>query len=444
MLPVVGGHLVMRRDSVVAVVDSMARTWTAGLRNEGFQPPNFERFAMATLYVHAGDLVHARQHIEQWLAAPGLSATDRDWILSQAVNIFLDWQDAEDPAPSVERIAIARQYMVRLKATPLPSSDRDLFVFGVYRAFMTLYTGVGANDSAVVYGVRALSIPVESKDYGMRMLLAGSDALGDLAMVLAAFPERYQRVLDSVIVPLRKVVMAPVPESWAKNPTQMARVKYIRTSFERQVNGLRAIGAPAVPLIATQWFNMIPPSTLSDSAPGARLMRQDDGMVRVLGFGFFDCPYCQNAMKEWEKFQHKLPPGAACLWYERSNGYWGADAVEPGVEAEYLRHDFLDRKHYTYPIAVWAGPKERNEEGGLVPHFSPTMGQYGFLGGPHIVIVDGHGIVRWRGNWNEKQVLVVVNRLIKERQTGALVVSGASPTPTPSSARANTSSVVAQ
>jgi hypothetical protein len=210
----------------------------------------------------------------------------------------------------------------------------------------------------------------------------------------------------------------------------------MRLKYEAGLEELRRIGNPAPALIATHWFNMAQPPTVSAEAPQARELKQDDGIIRVLGFGFFACPYCQIAMGEWQKFQHELPLGVQCLFYDRGVGSWGPDLVEPDVEAEHYRHYYVDRKHYTYPIAIWAGPKEKNEEGGMTPKYSPTMGQYRILGGPWLMVVDGHGILRYKhGGWDKQGVLRIVRAIVQEQQRSvrgaAAPVSSASTVPSP-------------
>jgi hypothetical protein len=430
---VLGGHLVMRRDSVVAAVDSMARAWVVALQRDGHQPHRIELFSMAILHVHAGQDAEARRRIAEWLAMPGLSATDRAWILANSVALFLDWQNLHDPPPSPAHIAIAREYLAQLEAQPPATSVG--FLFGALTNFMETYMSLGATDTAVQYGRRAFALPAHTTDYRARLEMATSSELFSFALALSAFPDRYQYTVDSVITMLRGYVMAPVPANDAQRPGFLQFVNDTRHFFEDGVKLLRTIGQPAVPLIATHWFNQVPPPTLSDSAPGARLKRQDDGIIRVIGFGFFECPWCQIAMHDFESFQHKLPAGAECLFYERSGGAWGNDLVEPAEEAEHLRHYYIERKHYTYPIAVWAGAKEMNEDGGRVPHFSPTMRQYGFFGGPYFVIIDGHGILRYKaGGWSERRILRVVNQLVTERhhQTASPSSSAASSAPSAS------------
>jgi hypothetical protein len=306
-------------------------------------------------------------------------------------------------------------------------------LFAAYMSAMGVYTEIGAVDTAIQYGFRAFALPATINDYAIRFDIgANTGALGDLALLLSGDGVHYRHTLDSLIAVLRPYVAAPIPAAKAKVPSYPEYVARTRQLYEAGLEELRRIGNPAPALIATHWFNQPRPATVSSEAPQARELKQDDGIIRVLGFGFFACPYCQMAMGEWEKFQHELPPGVQCLFYDRGVGSWGPDLVEPDVEAEHYRHYYVERKHYTYPIAIWAGPKEKNEEGGITPKYSPTMGKYGIWGGPWIMVVDGHGILRYKhGGWDKQGVLHITRALVREQQQQRSVQGAQAPSPTP-------------
>jgi len=416
MHPAISGHLVMRRDSVNATVDSMARAWVAALTRHGV-PHHLEAFAMAGLCVRAGHDAEAERHIATWFAAPGISIHDRVFGLGQAISTFLGGLGVghrKDPPVSFAHLAIARKYLAQLEALPRSTAAWTLFVARL--EFMDVYLDRGIADTAIQFGLQALALPGQTTDYIDQVDMSNGAALYGLASALSEFPDRYQRTIDSLVNAIRPFTRAPIPPKYAQLKWLPDHVAQARDRFEGEVALIQTLGRPAAPLIATHWFNQTPPSLSSDSAPGAREKRQDDGVIRIIGFGFFGCPGCQLAMHDWEQFQHELPAGVEMLWYERSEGFWGSDLVEPNQEAEHLRHYYVDRKHYTYPIAVWAGPKEITEEGGGVPRRSPTMNQYGMLGGPHIVIIDGHGMLRYRQwGWSEREVLRAVTRIARAR-----------------------------
>jgi hypothetical protein len=371
---------------------------------------------MAELYVRAGQVPEAERQIDSVLAMPGLSLPDRAWVLTRAVKVLLGSDDVyhdDNPPVSMTRRALALHYLALLDAMPRTISSGPLF--GVLLATMSTYSVLGVPDSAMQYGLRAFALAGQTREYAARFDIAASGDLGQLALVLTADPVHYQHTIDSLITVLRGYVMEPIPAVDAQVRDYVDYVHSGQRSFEATVANIRTLGQPAPPYIATHWFNQPTPATKSDAAPNARVLKQDDGVIRVLGFGFLACSHCQETMGDFEKFQHELPVGVQCMFFERAVGTWGADLVAPDVEAEHMRHYYLERRHYTYPIAVWAGPKEKNEEGGMVPKFPPTMEQYGFWGGPHIVVVDGHGILRYKGTWNVHTLLRVARQLAQER-----------------------------
>jgi len=417
----IGEHLIMRRDSVVAAVDSMSRAWVSALTRSS-EPHRIELFSMAELHVLAGQDAEAQRRIAAWLATPGLSARDRGWILGRSVELFLRWQHPDDPPPSPARIAIARGYLAQLEA--MPRSTGAGFLFGALQNFMESYLTRGVVDTAIQYGMRAYTLPAQTDNYEDRINMAVSSTLPELALALSGQPGA-TRIIDSLITMLQGYMSAPVPADYAKLRWAAQFVASTQPGFARSVAFIRTIGKPAPAYIATHWVNQTPPTVTSDAAPGARQKPLDDGIIRVLAFGFFSCPHCQHAMRDWEKFQHRLPAKVECIFYDRSEGSWGGEPAAPDAEAEHLRHYYVDVKHYTYPIAIWAGPKDTNEEGGQVPRFSPTMGKYGFWGGPHLAIVDGHGLLRYVGGWSERDILRVVNLLVRERDHATSTVSAA-------------------
>jgi len=430
IFPVVEGRLVVRHDSIVTVMDSMVRRWSTALA-QGGAPHRIELFSTAALYARTGQDAEAQQCIAQWLATPGLSDQDRAWILGKSIELFLGLLSPrypKDPLPSQAHLAIAHQYLIQLEALPRTASAFSLF--GIYRQTMELYLYFGLVDTTIAYGMRAFALPAQVTDYHQRFAMATEGgAVMTLALALSAYPERYHHTMDSVITLLRGYAMAPIPPAYGQYPWNVRYVTERRKQLEGTMTLVQTLGRPAPTLVATHWFNQAVPPTTSDATPGARIKPLNDGIVRLIGFGYFGCVGCQMVMKDWERFQHALPPGAAVLFYDRSEGFWGGDLIEPAEEAEHLRHFYVERKHYTFPIALWAGPKVANDEGGRVPLFSPTMGEYGFYGGPHFVIVDGNGILRYRGNsWSEPELLRVLIQLTREHRHGS-AVSAASTAP---------------
>jgi len=410
---VVHGHVVLQHDSVMAAVDSMTRAWVSALARGG-APHRIELFSSAELQVRVGHDAAAQQCIATWLATPGMSDTMRAWILGRSISLFLSSSDDAPPSPA--HWSIVRQYLAQLAA--LPHAVSAGFLFNNYQIFMGVYMKFGMVDSALAYGLRSYALPAQTADYYTRLgMVTNLPALTSFALALSAYPDRYHKTMDSVITMLRSYAMAAPPPEFIKYPWNQLFVAASRRNLEDAIGVVQTLGRPAPTLIATQWFNQPTPPQPSDAAPSARIKPLDDGMVRIIAFGYFGCFGCEMLMKQWERFQHRLPAGVQLLFYERSSGFWGGNLVEPQEEAEHLRHYYVERKHYTYPIVVWAGEKVTNDEGGRTPKFSPTMQALGFFGGPHVIVVDGHGILRYRHDGaSQTELLGVVTQLVREQR----------------------------
>jgi hypothetical protein len=128
-------------------------------------------------------------------------------------------------------------------------------------------------------------------------------------------------------------------------------------------------------------------------------------------------------MRQWV-----LPPGVEILWLEFTEGIWGGKAVEPDEEIRSLTHWFLQERHVTYPVAIWAGPLDTLFDGGVEPRENPFHAHVLMTNWtPDVVITDGHGIVRFHSAGNDTYAafkrtidLLIVERA-KERRVPASV-----------------------
>jgi hypothetical protein len=102
-----------------------------------------------------------------------------------------------------------------------------------------------------------------------------------------------------------------------------------------------------------------------------------------------DCAHGLTAIERIRKSET-----AAEVWFvTMTQGYWGATPRTPDEEAQNLKHYYVDRKQMGLNIALWAGPKERQSWGGMIPSQNPSATLYPLLE-TSFVIVDGRGIVR--------------------------------------------------
>jgi len=435
--PVIRGHLTMRRDSVLMVVDSLVRAWLIALHHGSLVPRDF--LNLAALHARVGHDTEVQREIATWLASPGVTTRDSVIAYGMAVHFFLE-TDTDAPPP-VARLQYARAYEACLEAMPMSQAVAGQ-LFGVRTEMMEAYANAGETDSAITNGLRAYALLRRMPAYEDRAMYAASEAMIGLARELAGRPAGLRQI-DSLITMLKHEIAGP-PALLAQD-TALKRFAYeLQEQFDANAEQLRWLGHQAPPLIATHWLNQSTPPTVSAAAPGARVLALDDGIIRIVGFGWFTCPACHFAMSSMQRDQGMLLRGVQLLYYEWTSGSWGNKLVDPETEVLHLKDFWLTRKRYTLPIAVWAGPKDSTPDGGLLPRPSPTATALHIHVGPTIYVIDGHGIVRhWEYGYNGWSHLAsIINRLIAERDherdhaAAPVLVDPAAPLATPPAAAA--------
>jgi hypothetical protein len=135
--------------------------------------------------------------------------------------------------------------------------------------------------------------------------------------------------------------------------------------------------------------------------------------------GWFNCPFCRRSWKNIQKVYKHLPAGVQILYVDWTEGVWGGDQVSPEEEAAHIRHYVLERKKYTFPFAIWAGPRDSTSDGGSQPRVMPLWREFDLNAGPSWLVVDGHGVVRGifygDNGIDEFNAMRVVRYLITER-----------------------------
>jgi hypothetical protein len=405
--PVVNGHVVMLHDSVVVVADSMTRDWLHALQRIPLAPRSF--LNMAAMHAEVGQDVEAQQRVTAWLASPGITQHDSALAFRHAVAFFLDTHGA----PPETRLAIARGYIARLEALPVTLAAVSLFA--ARNDIMVAYSRVGAADSAIAAGLRAIATIPHMPTYESRAWAAASSSSELLARLLAGQPGGLARI-DALLATLQHVLV--VPPAVLSQDTALIRLQAIvQEEFDGHARLIRYFGRPAAPLVATHWFNQATPSVTSDTAPRARVLPLDDGTIRIIAFGDFGCPACRATMRQLQHDQTVVPRGVQFLFYESTQGSWDGRFCAPDDEAEHIRQYWLGRKRYTFPIAVWAGPKDSTSGGGILPRLSPTVTAMQISAYPTFFIIDGHGIVRhWQEGYDTyNDISGVVDQLVRER-----------------------------
>jgi len=412
MYPYIGGHLTVRRDSLLLVVDSMVRAWVMALHSQPIPQRQLLNMAALHLRIHQDD--EAQKRIAEWLSLRG--ATIRDTLNAYGLAVELLTQHEPQVPVSSDRFALAQHYVRRLEALPVGVAAETIF-----RARMTLmreYSDAGIVDSVVAIGLRAYTGIPKMPSYQARAAAASNDGIKTLALVLSGQSHGRQRI-DSLFALLKTYI--PVPADSLARDTALARFSSgAGQGLAANEQWASLFGRPMPPFVATHWINQpTPAQDASNIVPGARILALDDGIIRIIGFGWFSCGFCQGALAKLQKEQPSLPPGVKTMYYEWTEGNWGRDFVEPDTEVVRLRHFMLDLKHYTFPVAIWAGPKDSTGDGGLLPRVSPLKTALLVRAGPTFFLVDGHGLIRYRQEGYQSydhDFRQLVQLLIRERE----------------------------
>jgi hypothetical protein len=402
--PVINHRRIVDHDSVMAVTDSLANVWLTALEHMPASPVQY--LTTAALAVDAGRDAEAQQQIASWLAMSGVSLLERARGLAYAVALFANPSGAHPSTP--ERRATALHYLAMLDALQGPRSDprqilrnyqaSPLFVtgakFSARMALVASYIRDGEMAQARAMTLAAYRVRLDVDDYYFRSLIAGA---GVPLKVAIAFTDdaRGRKTLDSLMQALKHDLAAPA--ALLAQDTAYRRWETMERIYWAHADSLlQTLGKSVGPnLAAMTWFNQPVPTEHSDAAPTARVKRLDDGIIRIIAWGRYGCPYCKTLvsnMRQWT-----LPSGVELLNLFYTEGVWGGRSVEPEEETKALTRWFLTEKHVQYPVAIWAGPLDTLFDGGVEPRRDPFGARIVMVNGtPTIVITDGHGVVRYR------------------------------------------------
>jgi hypothetical protein len=276
---------------------------------------------------------------------------------------------------------------------------------------MAAFARAGKPRPAAQQGLAAYALVNQTPDYAMRVMMATNPGLTQLAFLLSG-QKTGRATIDSLLAVLTPI-FTPSSAILARDTALHTLIDEHRVVYTLRLKLINFIGRPAAPFVATHWFNQSVPATVYSAAPNAHVKPMDDGVIRILVLCAFGCPHCIKFMHELQRMQTILPTGVEIAYYVQ-----GVTANDPNGEAESFRHVWLDRQHYTFPLAVWAGPLDTTADGGLIQRASPVMVAYGVEGTPTILVIDGHGIVRY-GTMGEQHyrdnLEGVISELLRER-----------------------------
>jgi len=137
---------------------------------------------------------------------------------------------------------------------------------------------------------------------------------------------------------------------------------------------------------AHAWLNT------ADSSYGVtpRVHAFNDGIVRVLALGHADDSALLFAL---DRVQRHAPHGVQVVFVTQTLGHVGSDLLSPADEVAWMRTLYIERRHATFAIAVWAGAKVAQESRSSSPAFQIRTVS-GTLAQGTLVVGDGHHGVR--------------------------------------------------
>jgi len=393
------------------------QTWIATLHaNRPGATTGLQLDPLGALYVAAGQDVIARQQFDARLSTPGLSLDDKAYTLLLATTMF-----ARDTADS-PRITEALDYMRQLDAMP------EEVNFAKYRAHEALadhYYMLGQDADVLVHARKGLALVPRMSFYDYDHVYRYG--LFDTFVTAVSGQPNGRAAIDSMVAFLKPVMSAPTRPAekedsmlvWAG---QFMYAPWLNTVLETE----KMIGLPAPAVIATHWYNTPAPTTpappaITAIAPAAKQLALNDGTIRLLEFGWIGCVKCVYSLQAMDRIQKMALPGVQTLYVTPTVGWWGATAPSPDEEAEHLRHWYVERHGWSVPIALWAGPKVPQADGGMLPMPTPNDKAFqidktesGFM------IVDGKGKVRAVYNGaglnprKERDIIKMLKHLVAE------------------------------
>jgi thiol-disulfide isomerase/thioredoxin len=421
-----------------------ARQFTAALDTDPAHASETQIFSLAMLYLALGHDSVTKRIVDTRLATSGLSLRQRAGTLKFAAHAFV----RTTPAGDVD-LSAARPYLDRLEAMSdsvnFTKADAHLDLVSAY-----FQTGQGAQVVAEWHRAMrwAATLPFWKRTN------FGVDGYEMVADVLLGDPHQ-RPVIDSLgtfLLSLAHASPAELAMDEGKPQPQMHLIEQdTRDYIQRRIEGLRGIGVPAPPVVATHWFNTTPPSQMRpDDAPLARGLPFGDGKIRVVELGAWWCDGCKLAAPLLQQLRSEFVDSAAhgqqpwqrtpveFVYMSDAPQRWGGKDCTPDESAEHMRKLYVDFMQLTtLPIGVWAGPVDDtvSDPGNRVARGEPNAGRYIMDGYPLFIVVDGHGVLRFRQYGLDmvamRRVVTYLQKEAHRQATPATLRATTSSTPAP-------------
>jgi len=370
----------VRQDSLRKIVAQRAARWVETVKSRG-SVPLVDMESMALLDNRADRVSAVDTTLQQVLRTPGLSVDDRMHTLSLGVTLLMG--DGKDP----KRFARAGWYIRQLDAMG-PSALRRRY--GSRLRLISVFYNRSNSAAVVAQGDTALLI-AQQIPYAQRAQL-----------VYIYFP--YERVVEAMsglpnprprIIALNdriRALLRPTAAELARDST-LAHTPGYGKYMEKKIAQYAMIGTSAPVIQLHRWANRGSDTAFS---PSPRSIALADGVIRILEFGDRGCIPCQLSLPEMNWLHKQLAiAGMEMIYVTKAGGSWNYELTSPEHSSEMLVRYYREApNNYVFPMAIWAGEKVPNDEGGMVPKDSPNDPAFQINAEPTFVFVDGHGIIR--------------------------------------------------
>ena len=194
--------------------------------------------------------------------------------------------------------------------------------------------------------------------------------------------------------------------------------------FDEYTTWFALLDTPAPPLQAHLWLNT------SDSlyGPTPRTRPFDDGRVHVIAFFSI---YYEPGWSIFNRIQTQFGSAVDAVVAIKTRGTAGPDAASPSAEAAWLTQYLREVRHFTMPVAIWAGSMRQvgYVQEGHYPTFSPeeTPNEKPYLanmlGGTWCIVIDTHGVIRFFQDLQTRQDEVALRTRIQSLLPGVSTIS---------------------
>jgi len=353
-------------DSLRVARVARAMAWLVRLRTARYDDPDgTQALALADVALQAQQDTLARHIVDAQLKRT-TDVAQKANLLRAAIEIFAN--GIEDETHPETRVEAATTYFVQLQGFPVSGYPllRD-------SAYVAVFKAIGAMQMVDA------SIHLKRLDAVYRYT---DQALAALARVDADARGWYVRNHFPFREMASLIRAQPNGQTMLDTMTRVRSLVSILPDYAVDLQRIALLGTSAPPLAAHAWLN----TADSSYAATPRLHAYEPGVIHLVAFGLGS----RNVLLE--RLHRRFPTVHIILMHE-TRGAVGVNVVEPQTEIAWYDTYVRTILHATFPVGIWAGPKERNMYGGMTPQ--PSLVRQGYLGEPGLcTLVDGAGKIR--------------------------------------------------